>query len=159
MRNRLCTEHRSSGWFRDQKGGQMLRTMEYDYAVVVHAGDWAEARLYDEALTFNAPPKPLQISAGKGGTLPPQASLLSIEPANLILSALKQAEEGDGVILRVYNPTRETLRGRITLAKPVTAAHVVNLNEQRKTTLAPAKDGAIELDVPAGKIITLELEG
>ncbi|MCK4396615.1 hypothetical protein KAW96_08485, partial [candidate division WOR-3 bacterium] len=56
-------------------------------------------------------------------------SFLKIEPGSVVLSALKRAEDGDGVILRFYETKGEETDAEITLFKEPKAVRVVNLLE------------------------------
>ena len=81
MRNRICTEWRSSGNFPLQNGGQCLRTLEYEYAVYPHTGDWRKGNVYAEAMALNAPPAVFQCSPNPSSAadLPPAASFFAVE--------------------------------------------------------------------------------
>ena len=43
-------------------------------------------------------------------------SLVKVEPESLILSALKKAEEGEAVILRLYNTVPQTIHTEFEVA-------------------------------------------
>jgi hypothetical protein len=45
--------------------------------------------------------------------MPGKMSLVEIEPESLILSALKKAEEGEAVILRLYNTVPQTIHTEV----------------------------------------------
>jgi mannosylglycerate hydrolase len=156
--NRICTEWRASGDFPMQKGGQSLRTMVFEYALYPHAGDWAAGGVYEEAEAFNAPPVLYQASAHAEGTLPPAASLFAVEPADLVLSAFKQAEDRESFILRLCNPTRDSLEGRVSVPARVGKAWRTNLNEQREEEIPVEEAGSVRVSVPPGRIVTIEVE-
>ena len=157
MRNRICTEWRSSGHFPQQKGGQCLRTLEYEYALYPHGGDWRQGSVYGEAMALNAPPAVFQISPHPQNTaeLPPSASLFAID-GPLVLSCFKKAEGRDSFILRLFNPAPESATATIGLPGPVRAAWLTNLDEQRLEVLAPGRD-TLAVAVGPSKIITIEL--
>ncbi len=81
------------------EGAQMQGRHRFDYAVVPHRGDWADADLYgiaDRVLV------PLERAAGGGpsGDLPGVGSLLSVRGAEV--SACRR--EASGLQVRVFNP-------------------------------------------------------
>ncbi|OQB40208.1 MAG: alpha-mannosidase [Candidatus Latescibacteria bacterium ADurb.Bin168] len=84
-------------------------------------------------------------------------SFLSISPANLVLSAFKKAEERDTLILRVFNPTGDAMRGTVTFYQTIKKAWLCNMNEERREELRP-NGNALALDVSKKKIMTIELE-
>ncbi len=157
MRNRICTEWRSSGNFPRQDGGQCLRELDYEYALYPHDGGWREGGVYAEAMAINAPPAVFQISPHPQSTaeLPASASLFAVD-GPLVLSCFKKAEDRDSCILRLFNPAPESATATIRLPGPVREAWLTNLDEQRLETLAMAGN---TLTVHAGpnKIITIEL--
>jgi len=155
VRNRICTEFRSTGDFPDQKGGQCLREMEFGYALCPHDGDWATGDVYAAAETLNVPPMVYQTTPHDRGSLPPEGSFFAVESGNLIVSAVKKAEDRDTFIVRLFNPTGDTLDGRVMLPDGAAKAWRTNLEENREEEL-PVTGGRVELSVPTGKIVTIE---
>lgn len=137
-------------------GAQCQRQIIFRYAICPHDGDYQDANLFAEARRFHLP---LQIGqcGRRGGPLGDRVSFLSIEPASLILSAMKQSENGRSVILRFFNPLRKTLRGRIRFFRPIRQAWETNLNEQRLRRLGLQKPDLVQIAVGPKKIITLEI--
>ncbi len=158
VRNRICSEYRSSGNFPQQKGGQVLRTLDYEYAIYPHDGDWQTGHVFDEALSLNVKPVSFQFSAGEGGRLPAEASLFSVEPAEWVVSAFKRAEDRESVVLRIYNPTSEAVEGRVSVRGKIQKAWKLNLNEKREENLPPTSDGALTISIESNQIITVEIE-
>jgi len=139
----------------EMKLAQCPGEMSFKYNIFPHAGDWVEAEVYNEADHVNLPLEVAQIGP-HGGDLPTTMSFLEIEPSNLALSALKKAERSDSLILRVFNPTWETIDGSITFWQDIKEAWATNLNEERREQLQP--DGKeLKLSVPKKKIVTIEL--
>jgi mannosylglycerate hydrolase len=69
------------------------------------------------------------VAAGNAPLLPPGAPLLSVEPEAALLSALKPAEDGDGMVLRLLNPTGAEIDARVRLGFPASRARAVRLDE------------------------------
>lgn len=78
------------------------------------------------------------VPAGPEPVLADGVRLVTVVPDALVLSALKPAEDGDGVVLRVRNPTDETRRAEIEFGFPVGAVTSVRLDE------SPDDGGAVE---------------
>ena len=157
VKNRICTEFRSTGDFPDQHGGQLLQTIQYDYAIKPHNGNWSYTTLHQHASSFNTPPTLYQFSPSPdSGSLPATTSLFSISSPHLVLSCLKKSEDRNSFIARIYNPTDRAIRSKITLPVQLRRAYQTNLNEKR---LRPLKvnDHSITLSVPPCKIQTIEL--
>jgi len=159
MGNMIVTWWEAVGVFPDQDGSQLQRKMTFDYALYPHAGDWAEGEVYDEAETLNVPAAPFQVTtSGQTGTLPPETSLYSVEPSNLIVSAFTQAQDRESCILRLFNPTGETITGTIRLKAALKAAWLTDLNETRLSDLPLVDDSSVAVEAAPGKIVTVEVE-
>lgn len=70
------------------------------------------------------------VVAGDVPTVPAGHSLLSLQPADLLLSAVKPAERGDGIVVRVLNPTDVPLEAELSLGFRVGSAEAVRLDEE-----------------------------
>ena len=101
----------------------------FTYALYPHPGDWKQALTVRHGYEFNYGLKALQV-APHTGTLPAAHSFASIAEDHVVLTALKQAETGDGLILRFYEWAGKG--GNVTLTVPpgATGASIVNLMEK-----------------------------
>ena len=126
----------------------------FRYAVYPHEGGW-ENGVFEEAERLNVPMEAAQ-AGPHPGHLPKSYGFLEVAPENLVLSALKRAENGKGVIVRLFNPTKKRIKGVITAAKTITKARLTNLNEEPGEELTP-DDNKVNVKVGAKKIATLEL--
>lgn len=85
----------------------------FAYALVPHAGDWRAAGATRRAAALNQPLIPLA-ETFHPGPLPLAREFLAAEPANIVVSALKRAEDGEDIIVRAYETagvaTAATLR-------------------------------------------------
>ncbi len=73
---------------------------------------------------------------------PEGAPLLTLAPRALLLSALKPAADGEGIVLRVLNPTPEPVDAEMSFGLPVAHARFVRLDESpAEGTLA--RDGSV----------------
>lgn len=127
---------------------------EYSYAIYPHAGDW-ENGVYAQAEDHNLPLEPAQAGPHEG-TLPKAMSFVELQGENLQLTAFKQAEDRpDSFVVRLFNPTAKAVKGALKLHRPIKAAWLTNLNEERREELKVAGQ-TIELEVAHKKIVTLE---
>jgi mannosylglycerate hydrolase len=156
VRNRICSEERCTGDFPEQKGGQLLETMEFSYAVYPHAGDWQQGQVYVEADRLNTQTMCFQITPTSDGALLASSSLFAVESDRLILSGVKKSEDRDSVVVRVFNPSNETVQGTLRVGAGFDAAYELNINEERLNEIS-VKGQAVEVVAEAGKIVTLEL--
>jgi len=134
---------------------QCLRPFVFDYAIYPYQGNWDTGQVYREALQFNLRLH-LNQTGRSHGTLPHTMAFIHIEPEQLILSAIKKSDRSDGLIVRLFNPTEETISGAIRFWKPIAKANFVNLNE-RYVSPADVHEDRISITVTKNKIVTLEV--
>jgi alpha-mannosidase len=88
---------------------------EFRYSLLPHAGDWAAAGIPRQAEAFGQPPVIIPLSPHRGERLPIQAQNIMATPESIVVSAVKLAEDGNGLILRVYEAHGEHTRAQIDL--------------------------------------------
>ncbi|MBN2308237.1 MAG: hypothetical protein JXR94_04655, partial [Candidatus Hydrogenedentes bacterium] len=128
---------------------------EFRYAVYAHAGPWHRADVFAEAERLTLPLQPAQ-AGPHPGDLPKRHSFLAIEPAGLVLSALKQSEDGSALIVRLFNPTDKRIDGIVRCFTRIRSAELVSLEELPLRQLSP-KGRTVPLRVERKKIVTLRL--
>ncbi len=135
-------------------GSHVLGSLQFQYALYPHQGNWQEGAVLQEAYSHKVPLKIIQGVSNKG-ELPPLAQFFEIEPQEkLILSALKQAEDGEGILIRFWNCTKEALQARIKTLLPLTSAKKVRLDETPLENLQ-LKKGELSLPVKKGEIVSI----
>ncbi|MHC1610945.1 MAG: alpha-mannosidase [Candidatus Methanospirareceae archaeon] len=138
---------------------QELGKYVFRYSIYPHEGNWQDASSYKHAYEFNFGLTAVQIPNGR--KYPLKRSFVEIEPDNVILSALKMAEDGDGVILRFYEAKGVETDAEITLFKEPETVNVVNLLEEEEEEVAKEvkqEGNTIKLTVNPFEIVTLKLK-
>jgi mannosylglycerate hydrolase len=137
------------------EGIQCLGRQRFEYAIHVHAGDWRTAALITAAAAYNTPLRAVCTGRGKG-TLPLSASLITLDNPNLLVTAVKQGEDGTGLVIRLFNPDTEAAKATLTFATPVRQAEFLTMNET--TVRAAASQGRqLPLELGAKKIVTVRV--
>ena len=131
-----------------------LRPYTFEYGLQFHEGDWRQARVYKEAQKYQHSLIPFV--ADSKGDLPAEFSFFELRPSNLILSALKKAEQGDDVILRFFETVGETTKAELKVFKPIKQAWLTDLLEREEKELEAGSD-TLELEVKPFEIVTLKL--
>ncbi len=75
----------------------------------------------------------------------------------MILSALKGAEDGRGLIVRVFNSTSEEMPFTATFPREIASADLVNLNEEYVDFLAVENGHGVSLTAKPKQIVTLRI--
>jgi len=130
---------------------------EFHYALYPHAGGWREGRSVRKGYEFNTPVIPLLTDQHRG-PLPPASSFVQIDNPDLVLAAMKKSEDDQDIVLRVYEASGRTNRGRLSLWQPFTGAVETNLIEWNPLSLKSGvrKLQALTLDWKPTEIKTLK---
>ncbi|MBN2305415.1 MAG: alpha-mannosidase, partial [Anaerolineae bacterium] len=124
---------------------------QFTYALLPHAGDWTEETI-PAAYALN---DPALIITGRGGT-PERVEFLAVDRPNVVIETVKRADDGNGLIVRLYESQRQ--RGPVTLTAhaDIRAAAVTNLLEDTLVDLTPA-GRQVTFDLAPYQIMTLRL--
>jgi alpha-mannosidase len=130
--------------------------LEYEYALYVHSGDWDEGGVLEAAQRYKMDVKAIQ-GVSREGELPCVNSFFTIDPADkIILTALKQAEDGNGIVMRVWNASERKEKAAITTTLPIRSVKLLRLDETVISDQTIEK-GRIVFEAGPHKIITLLL--
>lgn len=132
---------------------QCLGSHTFEYSIYPHAGDWAEAQVWRQAHQHNIPLIALQTGA-HDGDLPAEHSFIETGGEGLIASAIKKAEDSDMLVVRIYNPTAETVADAWVKVAGSTSAMLLDMNEERVGDV-DFSDSTARLEVGPKKIVTL----
>lgn len=108
----------------------------FNYWLLPHGGGWQEAETPRRAAELNQRPV-VQVETYHPGPLPPTDSYLHVEGDGVIVSALKRAEDGDGVIVRCCETNGRESNARIVLEAWDRAIDVELRPTELKTFLVP----------------------
>jgi alpha-mannosidase len=123
----------------------------FTYSLLPHKGGW-EDQTISAAYALN---DPIIVVSGAGGT-PVSYSLLATDQPHVVIETVKQAEDGRGMIVRLYESQRR--RGEIVIRTgfPLAGAWHTNLLEEEQAGLKP-EGYQVSLPVKPYEIVTLRL--
>jgi alpha-mannosidase len=137
---------------------------QFKYSLYPHRGSWSE-ETQREAYLLNDPIIVYQRQEERGNK--PVASrqspvsilqsLVSVSSPNVIVETVKRAEDGDGIIVRLYESQRKRGPVRLRAGFSVAAAWETNLLEENETTLSLEGD-SIQLNLTPYQIMTLRVK-
>jgi mannosylglycerate hydrolase len=141
-------------------GAQCLGVHTFHYALVPHGGNretpgWLST--FPQAYAFNAPLRAV-VADPHDGPLPAALSFVEASPAVVVVSAIKLAEKGDGLIVRVWNVASVPVEARLRLSLPFSRAFLADLNECPGQQLSPDADNAIRLYLRPHQVQTVRFE-
>ncbi|MBO3831856.1 MAG: alpha-mannosidase [Candidatus Brockarchaeota archaeon] len=128
-----------------------LEETVFTYSIYPHVGDWKDAGVLRRAYELNVP---LRVVTGKKNS----KSFLKIGSDNLMLEAVKAAEDGDGVVLRLYEFYNARGRTRIDLSTKVRSVESLDLLELNEVDRdVKAYRNCLEFTYCNREIITLKI--
>ncbi|MFQ5812950.1 MAG: alpha-mannosidase [Anaerolineae bacterium] len=141
-------------------GAQCLGAHTFRYALVPYGGDretpgWLST--FPQAYAFNAPMRAV-VAEPHDGPLPAAMSFIEVSPTSVIISAIKLAEEGDGLIVRVWNVAPASVEARLALNLPFSRAFLTDLNERSSEELDPDADNVVRLSLRPRQVKTVRFE-
>ncbi len=84
--------------------GSDIGEHRFSYSLLPHRGGWRQAGVDAEGYAFNCQPIVSRPGpAAGGGSLPSSYSLLELDSRTALVEAIKQAEDGDGLIVRAFD--------------------------------------------------------
>lgn len=138
-------------------GPLCLGRREFRFAIYPHKGAWRDADLPFISQSFSMPMRACQIGNSKGD-MPAGWGMLEISPRSLVYSAVKQSEDGKSIVLRLFNPTDEAVKGKISFQGDIQSAFLMNLDEKDGEKLEITENNEIPVSCPPKKILTLGIK-
>jgi alpha-mannosidase len=118
-----------SGIFPDPDADQGLH--HFTYSLLPHSGDWREGQTVRHGYELNVP---VVCVAGPGESLARKgrssASFLQLDCTHVIVETVKPAEDGDGLIVRLYEAHNQRGQATLTFATSLVSVHECDLLEQ-----------------------------
>ena len=128
----------------------------FRYALYPHGGDWEQALTVRHGYEYNYKLKAMQVEAHTG-SLPADHAYISVKPENVVLTAVKKAEDTDGLILRVYEWAGKSGDVEIHVPKGATGATITNLMEKPEGSALKVVDDTVTAPIHPYEILTVQV--
>ncbi|WP_026494969.1 alpha-mannosidase [Butyrivibrio sp. WCD3002] len=102
-----------------------LELHSFTYSFMPHEGTWKEAGTVAESFNVNVPLRTL-----KGGSAGNDFSFMSVDSDNVILETVKRAEDGNGIIVRLYEVNNKRTKTELTFCKDIKSVKETDLMEK-----------------------------
>lgn len=147
----LFASVRDSAFF---NGDHYLRvgSHSYTYSITSHEGDWKSAGTHQWGRAATAPLTSVRASSADRA---PEASVISCDSPNIIITAVKPAPNGE-CIVRFYESCGEGVTAAFTSSFPMRRAALCDMME-RETNALDVMDGRVSVDVAPYKIMNLKI--
>ena len=123
----------------------------FTYALYPHAEGWRAAGTVREAYMLNQP-----LLAVEKGTSAGAYSFASVDKDNVILETVKAAEDGNGIILRLYESENAKTNVCLTVNRDFQKAYICNLLEETEAEAAVSAN-CIQIPVKPYEIVTVRI--
>jgi alpha-mannosidase len=139
-----------------------LGKFNISYSLFPHVGDWKKG-VWAEGEDFNVPvyaAEPPSLALAKAhATRPEEASFFSVDTPGVILSGIKQAEDGKELIVRLAEIEGKPTTVKLNVPVEVASARRLNLVELLlANTATPTVNGkTVQIKMRANEIVTLGL--
>ena len=130
----------------------------FSYALYPHGGDWQQALTVRHGYEYNYKLQATPVEA-HAGTLPQRYSFVTVKDSDVVLTAIKKAEDSSSLILRFYEWAGKTADVKIQIPKGATGATLANLLEVSEGS-ALSIEGGDTVTVPTHpyEIVTVKVD-
>ncbi len=183
---RICVTKDMQNYSDWDKGSQCIGKNTFRYAFMPHSGNWEEANVWQESERFNLYLTIGQIAPTAHGKNPLDHSFLELKEENLNVSAIKKSEDGEGWVVRLFNPSDKAVKNAIRLnggiasiekaqspverqqaefelpaysGKKWKEVKLVTLEELDEAPLTVDADGFVDFEITGKKILTIKFVG
>lgn len=139
-----------SGVFPDPEADRGIHS--FTYSLLPHSGDWRDAQVTQRAYELNAPVRVSTAPARLRGS----SAFLELDTDHVIVETIKVAQDGDGLIIRLYECHNQRGKLQLRFARPVASAELTNMLEEALGA-AEVQDGAVVLNVRPFEVKTVRV--
>lgn len=125
------------------------------YSLYPHEGDWRQAGTVKMAYALNNVFETATVKPGNG-TLPEELSMAQVDSSHVVIESIKQAEQGDDMIVRLYETDNGRADVTLKLLWNIEEAWECNMMEQEEQSLE-AEGQCVKFEMKPFEIKTLKL--
>ena len=143
-----------SGGFPFDGASEVIPT--FTYSLLPHQGQGCNGGIVEQSYILNRPFLSRCLTEKTTGTLPAEWGLMRCETSGVIMETVKCAENGDGVVVRMYEAYKERKTVKLT-AQGMQSAVLCDLNEKEVEPLRVDGD-TVTFTIKPFEIITLKIK-
>jgi alpha-mannosidase len=129
----------------------------FHYALYPHAGTWKDALTVRHGYEYNYPLTAV-VTTAHAGSLPASHSFASVAPENVVLTAMKKAEDTKGLIFRVYEWAGKATTAEFHVPPGATGATVTNLMETPEGAPLAVVGDVVKAPIHPYEILTIRVD-
>jgi alpha-mannosidase len=129
----------------------------FHYALYPHAGTWKDALTVRHGWEYNYPLTAV-VTTAHPGSLPAEHSFASVSPENVVLTAVKKAEDANGLIFRVYEWAGKQSTVEFHVPPGATGATVTNMMEVPEGDPLTVMGDTVKVPIKPYEILTIRVD-
>ncbi len=129
----------------------------FHYALYPHAGTWKDALTVRHGYEYNYPLTAV-VTTAHAGSLPAEHSFASVEPVNVVLTAVKKAEDANGLIFRAYEWAGKESTVEFHVPAGATGATVTNMMETAEGSPLAVDGDVVKAPIHPYEILTIRVD-
>jgi alpha-mannosidase len=129
----------------------------FHYALYPHTGTWKDALTMRHGWEYDYPLTAV-VTTAHAGALPAEHSFASVTPENVVLTAVKKAEDENGLIFRVYEWAGKDATAEFHVPPGATSATVTNLMETAEGSPLTVTGDVVQAPIHPYEILTIRVD-
>ena len=129
----------------------------FSFSLYPHAGDWKQALTERRGYEYNYKLAAMQVQPHTG-SLPLEYSYVSVQPENVVLTAMKKAEDADGLILRVVEWAGKNSDVQIRVPRGAASATITNLMEKPEGAPIKVINNTVTVPIHPYEILSVRVD-
>jgi alpha-mannosidase len=129
----------------------------FEYALYPHAGTWKDAMTVRHGYEYSYPLAAV-VTTAHAGSLPAEHSFASVTPENVVLTAVKKAEDANGLIFRVYEWAGKDSTVEFHVPAGATSATVTNMQETPEGGALAVSGDVVKAPIHPYEILTVRVD-
>ncbi len=123
----------------------------FTYAIYPHAQGWRAAGTVAQAYKLNQP-----LLVQTGAQAGKNYSLASVDRSNVVIETIKQAESGEGIVVRMYESENSLTKAKLTVNRPFEKAWICNLLEEKESE-GHVEGNVIDVTLRPYEVVTVKI--
>ena len=129
----------------------------FHYALYPHTGTWKDALTIRHGFEYNYPLQAV-VTTAHSGLLPAEHSFASVTPENVVLTAVKKAEDAKGLIFRAYEWAGKDSTVEFHVPPGATSASVTNMMEMPEGSPLSVTGDVVTAPIHPYEILTIRVD-
>lgn len=125
---------------------------DFTYAIYPHAEGWRAAGTVEEAYKLNQP-----LLARVGTEKKETYSFASAACENVVIETIKQAEDQNGIVIRMYETDNSYTKTKLTVNRPFKKAYICNLLEEMLEE-AHVEGNVVDVVLKPYEVVTVKVD-